>query len=203
MLAYFVDYPDLCTGALVHPRILLTARHCLMGSDKPDYTDTDNLSELSIVGGADVRFDPPALAGVEDIAFHEDADIALVLLDTRLSSPTYCLRGGPSVEKGEQGIIVGYGRRLGNDPSSYGIQLFGETEVQDILQEEHIIEVGGSAASCNGDSGGPFFTKSKDRWSIAAVCSNGVIGCPLSGAYYTDIGPYVGWVDETALTWVG
>ncbi|XP_015787923.1 serine protease 41 [Tetranychus urticae] len=56
----------------------------------------------------------------------------------------------------------------------------------------------GHKDSCKGDSGGPLVVNKHGVWSLIALVSSGVgCGLPNKPGIYTNIGYYIGWINET------
>jgi V8-like Glu-specific endopeptidase len=181
----------LCTGTLIAPDVVVTAKHCLYDEVEDDVWEAMPTSALEVVAG-DAALDSlgavDEVVGVAAIATtpggytRADAlagdDIAVLTLDAALGvAPADVSFVAPSV-----GDIV-------------GIAGFGFTE-DDVLGVKHeasadvsvvaagTFETTGDSWTCTGDSGGPAFDVAG---ALIGVTSIGPTGCPASRSIYTRV----------------
>jgi hypothetical protein len=188
---------ELCSGALVAPNVVLTARHCVANSittsvscdEKGNSTNGGHVdgdlpaSAVAVYTGASPRFsEQPEAVGTAIVAprteFLCDSDIALVVLDKAIPGvEPVAVRLGGGVSPGETVRSVGYGQNdqkkpLGTRLRKAGVAVLamgsGVSESRTALGP-HELEVGRSI--CQGDSGGPAI--SEDTGAVIGVVSRG------------------------------
>lgn len=188
---------ELCSGALVAPNVVLTARHCVANS----VTTTVTCDERGrSTNGAHVAGDLPASAvaiytgpapkygaspkavGAAIVAPETntlcDRDIALIVLDRAITDvKPIAVRLGATVTPGETIRSVGYGQNdraipLGTRLRKAGVPVLATgsgVSASHTALGPHEFEVGRSI--CQGDSGGPAI--SEDTGAVVGVVSRG------------------------------
>jgi hypothetical protein len=181
-----------CSGALVAPRVFLTAGHC-----------TAWLSSPSVWVSLDTALDPAGWTLRRGTAFTDPAfghdraeshDLAVVLLDepvagvAPLALPTAGLLDGTSL-RGASLTVVGYGfhaRATGGGPPRFlydGLRRVATAPVSALTATTVKLKTGGPTGEgglCYGDSGGPQLLGS----TFVALTSSGDAACAGMGAGY-------------------
>jgi secreted trypsin-like serine protease len=194
----------ICSGALIAPDVVLTARHCvslvtpeIVCPSAANHVLLDlPPSSITVVVADDVRGASAAARGARTLSFPSrnlcGADLALLVLDRALRGIDPIpvdTRAMPDM--GDTVTVVGYGRRGDSARAGVGVRFLREAvPVRSGTRAEFVTGEG----PCNGDSGSPALDGHTGR--VVGVLSRGTERCvgPDANAVWTRA-----WVARTLL----
>jgi hypothetical protein len=194
VVALDINGEALCSGTLVGPRAVLTARHCVSRtveniqcpSEEPHVLEDRSPASIRVLLGDELSSARLVAVGREIVVPVQRGlcgrDIAVVLLDTDVSDVDPMPLGDNPAAEGDRVRAVGFGKPT--DGGAPGIKLVREhVPVLGANEEEFLV----GEATCQGDSGGPALDETTG--ALVGIISRGGPRCrgPEAHNIYTQV----------------
>lgn len=184
-----------CSGTIVHPRVMVTAAHCLASGvpDRIRFGESYSSWERRIdVLRCDANPDYE-----ESEAARDDFAVCVLADPVDELAPIPLIAGceTDALQEGTVAVIAGYG--VTDEGGAYGRKHYAFTTLASELRSDGTIRVGDEGASgCNGDSGGPALVQLEDgTWRAIGVLSHSP-DCGTGPSTYRVLADRIAWLEE-------
>ena len=175
---------ELCSGVLIAPNLVLTARHCLPGGKSAD-----------ALVGASIR-EPEDVRAVTEVFADEDRDLAVAVLEAgrpgRAGPVPLPLALDEEIRVGQRVKLAGFGR---DERGDFGERLFVDEPIADFDRELVVVDGGGETGACTGDSGGPLLLARDGELRVLGILSAGSASCTEIDVYQR-VAPVGQWIER-------
>ncbi len=167
-----------CSAAVISPRALLTAAHCLVGQV--------GIVQIFLGQGAQrVASSFTALPGYQQNDPNA-LDVGIVQLDQDIGRPAVPLLLSRDARVGETAIVAGWGKDQNRAADTLRAAATTVSAVGPTFLQTQFAS--GSGAICSGDSGGPLLLNDNGVWAIGGVISAVSNAACTSGTdYYANV----------------
>ncbi len=205
-----------CTGTLIHPRVVVTAEHCI-------FSARGRLSPDAVAIGVDDIEDitSEAIYEIERIEVHPHLDIALLILHDEAHIQPIARATQSEVAGADRIELAGFGSSDRFGSSGFGIKrhvnvemnVVRQTPDQDLRFEERRLgfksnfefvagRVGSGKDSCKGDSGGPAYVIVEGERKLAGATSRATRKARPGhicgdGGIYVRVDTIADWIEAT------
>ncbi len=186
---------DKCSGTLVHPRVIVTAAHCLDDSVAGNIRFGEHFQPAAHIGEAErCGMDPQwsrTQAPSNDIGW-------CVLREAVEGIPATPLLVGCEtglMVEGTPAVIVGLG--ISEEDDDFGTKRYAFTTLDSDLRSDGTVWIGDALVNgCFGDSGGPAFIEAPGgTWHAVGVLAFGP-DCGQGPVLYRSLHDRIGWLEQ-------
>ncbi len=184
----------LCTGALVHPRVVTYAAHCGDGDKQIRFGES---STQALTRQTQSCVTNPEYLGTTNQA--RDWAFCILeepMLDIPFTPPAYGCETD-LIADGQPVVVAGYGD---SNIGSAGTKRWGDTVILSTFGNTAQIGAQGTGvATCQGDSGGTAYLEMDDgSFRAISMVSTGLPGCNDTTGTHALMHPAVPWIEETS-----
>lgn len=184
----------LCTGALVHPRVVTYAAHCGDGNKQIRFGES---STQALTRQTERCVTNPEYLGTTNQA--QDWAFCILeepMLDIPFTPPAYGCETD-LIQAGQEVFVVGYGD---SNVGGSGTKRWGPTVIVSTLGATAQIGAQGTGVTtCQGDSGGTAYLPMDDgSYRAISMVSTGLPGCDETTGTHALMHPAIPWIEETA-----
>lgn len=184
----------LCTGALVHPRVVTYAAHCGDGNKQIRFGES---STQALTRQTERCVTNPEYLGTTNQA--QDWAFCILeepMLDIPFTPPAYGCETD-LIQEGQEVFVVGYGD---SNVGGSGTKRWGETVIVSTFGATAQIGAQGTGVTtCQGDSGGTAYLPMEDgSYRAISMVSTGLPGCNDTTGTHALMHPAIPWIEETS-----